>query len=227
MMDATARAWLPESALTLDAVRATLAPTLDRWATRWFVRDIADIAEVTRCAEAFAGRIELLADGKRLLIEAALATNEAPPTSANDERLLDALVDRISGDLLAQLGRAPAAGERGFAIVVALGGGPLLTLTLPEPDLVERVKAGRSPTIRERPRLTARTVAARGAAVAIEAVLGHGGLTLAELETIAVGDVVRLDRRLEEGITLRLAGSGQALAHGTLGRDGAMPAILL
>jgi flagellar motor switch/type III secretory pathway protein FliN len=61
--------------------------------------------------------------------------------------------------------------------------------------------------------------------VAIEAILGEAELTLDELYTLGVGDVIRLDRRLEDPLTLRL--SDKAVCGGFLGTSGDRKAVQL
>ena len=57
------------------------------------------------------------------------------------------------------------------------------------------------------------------------AVVGETSMSVSELAELAVDDVLVLDQRLVEPVTLVSPGSGAAVAAGSLGRSGARRAI--
>ncbi|GEM_PF-4661203 len=73
--------------------------------------------------------------------------------------------------------------------------------------------------------LTRAAEAIHGRSVSLEAVLGEAELTLDELQTLGIGDVIRLDRKLEEPLTIRL--SDAAICAGYLGTAGDRKAVQL
>ena len=61
--------------------------------------------------------------------------------------------------------------------------------------------------------------------VSVEAILGEAELTLDELQTLGIGDVIRLDRRLDEPLTVRI--SSAVACAGFLGTAGEQKAVQL
>lgn len=71
-----------------------------------------------------------------------------------------------------------------------------------------------------------RTRAIETQTVVLEAVAGEAELSLSELQTLAVGDVIRLDGRIERPIVVRLADTGP-VCRGHLGRAKGRKAVQL
>jgi len=238
-----ARAWLPDGALGLDRVRAALQTALAGWAERWFgatanvgvktvvLRETSSDPRAIRIGGSDTGpAIRLPAKGKRLLLEAVctvdLAMVELGP---NDHALIDAMATEVAEDLIAALGAGDVGGkdEVWLGLGLGLNGRDLLSIEVPRAWLAAKVRALVQPSRARPPRLTRRRAAIGDSTVALEARLGRGALSLAELHSLAIGDVVLLDRAVEQGVDLILAGSAQSLACGALGRAGTQPTICL
>jgi len=243
-MTSAARAWLPDNALGLDRARAVLEPGLAGWARRWLGEEVRlGVGSVGACeppAEPRTvriagadGRLAILLPprGKRALLEALCGVDLAAVSlGPNDHALIDAMTTEIAEDLIAALGAGdPArdADDTRLGLGLKLNGREFLTVEVPRAWFAARARA-LVPAVRTRlPRLARRRVAIGDSPVAIDAKLGRGSLSLAELRSLAPGDVVVLDRTVAEGVELVIAASSRGLAQGALGRDGAKPTIRL
>lgn len=150
-------------------------------------------------------------------------------TGAADRMILDELEATVLADLAARieqsldLAGAPGAGaedvtdplgEDGGAIVglKEVGGTAMLRLAIPQPILAGLVKSKlpRRQTSPSRPE--PRIAALGGTQVRLEARLGAAEVSLADLQTLAAGDVLVLDTRLDGMAALAVEGGVSALA---------------
>jgi len=239
-----ARAWLPDTALGLERARAVLEPALAVWAERWLgtaarvvvksvgARETSPDPRALQIGDAASGPAILLpARGKRLLLETVCAVDlAAVELGLKDHALIDAMAIGIAEDLIAALGTGDVGGEPDvvrLSLGLALNGRDLLTIEVSRPWLAAEVRTLVSPSRARSPRLARRRAAIGASPVTIDALLGRGSLSLAELHSLAPGDVVLLDRNVAQGVELVVAASARSLAHGALGRDGTQPTICL
>jgi flagellar motor switch/type III secretory pathway protein FliN len=235
------REWLPAGAFTTETLRAALAPPVEEWALCWFGAAAAWIAEgghggaqTTSVSGAARGaRVVLDGPGRRALLELALAV-ELGGASLNelDRRLLDAVADRLVEDLLERVERHlgdPAAAHRGqpeASVRLASRAGDMGFLHVAAGALVPLLKRRMARylpvgTLGDRRRTL------EAVPVAVEAVLGRVELTVDELDGLAVGDVLVLDRALDAPVDLRVGACGAPLGAGRLKKDQGRVAVHL
>ena len=104
-------------------------------------------------------------------------------------------------------------------LVVSLAdpaGRDILTLAVPADVVVPSVKAHLGPAVRRTENLPPLSEPLRAVTMAVEARVGRVELTLAELNELAVGDVLILDRRLEQTVDVAHAGTRQVFAKAML-----------
>jgi flagellar motor switch/type III secretory pathway protein FliN len=223
-------------------VKAVLAETVERWSKRWFAKAAAAIAAVHRAESAAPSsqarlvtgslaQAELNGRGKRALIEASLDVDLAGQAlSEGDHAVLEAFAGAAVQDFVALLDEKfrSAADEGGARVRIALSlaGTELLAVTLPRHVLVPamRGRLGAPRAGKETPK--SRLGALASTRVTAEAVLGHVEIALGDLNTLGVGDVVILDRALQDPVELRLS-AGQRIARGKLSRNAGRVAIQL
>lgn len=240
-----ARAWLPDNALALERVRTALDPALADWARRWLGAaarvgvDSVEARAVTPDPGAVRitgpdDRLALLVSmpGKRLLFEVACAVDlAAVALGSNDHALIEAMTTEIAEDLATTLGANETGGKIADDACLRLGltlnGRALLTIEASRAWLAGKVRALASPVRTRLPRLERRRAAIGQSRVPIDAILGRGALSLAELHSLAAGDVVLLDRAVAQGVALIVGDSSRSIAQGALGRDGVRPTICL
>jgi len=233
--------WLPQGAFCLDAVGAVLAPAIEPWSTNWFARKSAAVSSVrtyetaaapsgaaAQSVQVFAERaaVQLPPRGKRLLLDTLLALDLSQQIlSDGDRRILDHLASQVLDDLGARIDKLfeaepRFADEQFLSVGLALEGRELLVVTLPEHILIPRIKARLTKTNRVSQPLRKRLQALAGTKIVAEAVLGRADLAMNDLESMAVGDVVVLDRDLSDAIDLHLSGSAKPFTCGRLVHDG-------
>ncbi|HWA90269.1 MAG TPA: FliM/FliN family flagellar motor C-terminal domain-containing protein [Rhizomicrobium sp.] len=245
-MTQAARAWLPKSAFSLEAVGGCLTGPVTAWSDRWFARAPAAIAAVRVEEEALQAAaphgvsvngaraaLDVSGRGKRRLLEAALDLDLAEqPLAETDRRLLDAFALSIVEDLAAALDGAFAAatpdGESGTRIVstVTVGGSDVLTAAFKDVDLVPLIKK-LAPARTALPSMPSRrSEALRKTKLDLHGHLGRAEIALADLEGLGIGDVLVLDRALAEPVELRVT-QGGVLTRGRLCQNGDQFAIQL
>lgn len=240
-MTQLARAWLPDGALTPQRVEAALVDIAREWACRWFgdrsctlvlrnesgkalsnngdeIRVEGKVAAVT-----FTGR------GKRAALEAALDKRLPDDMNTDDHRLLDVYARSIAEDIVAQFDRdldtsAPLSGTT-ITFALLLAGTETCKLICDRQAVVERVRSSISATAANSSALIDRRTALGPMPLEIEGILGSVDLTLDDLENLGVGDVLILDRGLENPIPIRLCSSHMQLGRGALGNRNGHPTL--
>jgi flagellar motor switch/type III secretory pathway protein FliN len=221
-MSGKVRDWLPAGAATGRHARAHLEEKVASWSERWFAGASASLSSLAPCPAGGAtappetlriAGLALGADPRRLVL------------SEPDRDILEGLAAAIAADLAASLG-APAPGEGPEpspaeeaepAILAGASDGEgrdLLQLAVPAAALVPAIKA-RIPARTAQPlgdieRASGKTV------TRIELRLGAASLSLAELAGLGEGDVLLLDRRVEDGVEVAAAPAASAFARGAL-----------
>jgi flagellar motor switch/type III secretory pathway protein FliN len=158
-----------------------------------------------------------------------------PGDAAQTERD-KALIDQVERRLLAALAAAveeafgirgqiraepeavenPCRGDRALSAVLADEDGDTILLAIPAAAAVRFRKSRIPRPSAKRPALTPLLKAAAPATVEVEARLGGADLILADLRSLAPGDVLVLDRGLGEPADLVLAGSSLPFARGQI-----------
>lgn len=161
-----------------------------------------------------------------------LRTEAANLTEA-DRYVLDGLEQRILDDLAETLEAAlgvpgpsrsaphrpadPFAGDGGLLVSLAdPQGREVLTLAVPRSAAIGYVKASMPRISSKNAPLPPLAGALAAVAIPVEAEIGRAELSLAELNELAVGDVLVLDRRLEQAVDLVGVRSGRIFAQAAL-----------
>jgi flagellar motor switch/type III secretory pathway protein FliN len=224
--------WLPKEAFSEAALKSALSAPIEGWSKRWLARgsalvtaahraELSPTAAQSRLVSGKAAKAELAGRGKRVLLEAVLDLDLAglSPSEA-DHAVLDQLAVRIVEDLVAVLDaklRSEDPDGTRMRFAVSINGVETLAVTLPKDALVSALKGAFGPARPNRTKAQSRMRALASMPVAMEGVLGRADLALSDVEGLSVGDVVVLDRQVQEPVELRLSG-GQRVASGKLGR---------
>ena len=236
--------WLPREALRESAVTAVVAAPVEEWSHRWFVdREIttsvlrqenADGASSPKPALRFQKPgllVELPPRGKRHLLEALLDVELTTETlSEGDRHVLDVLAGEVAEDLAASLakdlGNVESGGDQ-VRIAIAIAENNVLQVSIAQHGLVPLVKRNLGRTVRPHGPLGNRLKAIHPTRLIARGVLGRVELTVTELKDLAVGDVLILDRSLNEPAELHAADSGRLIARGKLQRSGGRISVQL
>lgn len=224
--------WLPEAALSTDAVKAASAGLIARWSERWFTGRGAGISEIAikqasaspaswlrRGRSASAGFTQ---GGQDILLKAALGADVCScDLNEGDAAVLNALCDRIVDDLIATFDTVLSRGDAGdgpqLVLDIAFFDRDVLSVSFAACAAVPLVKSrmGRSAQLEPPPQT--RMLALAPTRVTTEAILGRTEIAFSELEELAPGDVLVLDRGLSEAVELRL-GADVPVGRGFLRR---------
>jgi hypothetical protein len=240
------RLWLPAVALDCVRVRAAAGEAVDAWSRAWFAGTHAVAARFEASAGQAPDRaapwrlhgagIALAASGADAVRLAGLALGadiERLVLSEADRDIVGRLSATVTADLARRLeaafGLAPAetgepsavedpfAGAGGIMFTATDGEGrPLLHAALSGAAIVPFVKGAIQMSKRRRPALARLSRAIGATGIRVEARLGSAALGLGELATLAVGDVLILDRTLDDGVALVLAPTARPFARGDL-----------
>jgi len=253
-MSGEARDWLPAAALDAPAVRRALGDAVSSWSERWLPGGrlaAAGFAAHRPGAPLPAsgwtryGTAALLAaDGLRLAGLALGTRPEGLVLSEVDRDILGRFTARIAADLASALDRAigrtpPAEGEAepvaddplpdgGLLFAIAdCAGAPVLHGAVPLAALVPFRKSLLRGERRPRPALARLGRAAGATPVRVEARLGTAVLALGDLAALGAGDVLILDRSIEQGAALALPRSSRPFARAAIAARGAEVALTL
>lgn len=227
-MTLQARSWLPDGALDDDVLLARVQGVAEAWSAYWMplprvhTDQVADPAGLSDTPDA----LRLAAPDGRVRAGASLASRlhlgmamlgvsvDRNQVGADDQSLLDALASRALQDLVDRLGATPGADAGGpdgayepgpvFQIVLAEAG-PRIEIALAR-DLAIAWRKG--PAMPTSPRTSAGCWqdAVGDQPVRIGARVGDSSLSLAEMSSLEVGDVLVLDRVIGEGLEITVDG---------------------
>ena len=255
-MSSNVREWLPAEALDGTAVRRLVGEAVALWAPNWFARPDVAAAEFKACRGAAARRatgwrvaraIGTALPSSETLRLAGLALGAEPERlvlSEADRDVIGRFTASIAGDLAGAIEAAlgldpleagfsaeaddPFAGDGGLQFSVTdRRDRPLLHVAIPSAALVPFRKGAISPTRRRASPLARLDRAFEATAVRVEARLGKAVLPLRELAGLAVGDVIILDRAVDDGAELSLRSSGRPFARGAIMPGDAEVSLLL
>lgn len=176
---------------------------------------------------------------QREFVERLLGT-PVPPGMALSPLLRD-LLDQCIRDLVVRFGARPTVGlslvrhaaTRIDATAVAYGAGalsiqPAAGVALPElvlgGELVERILAREVQPPARMPALARREMSLRAMREQIEVILGDAELTLGDIANVSVGDVIRLQAKYRDPLSVRFC-NGVQLLKADLGASGTKKAI--
>lgn len=148
-----------------------------------------------------------------------------------DKKLLDALEEKLVSALLKQLGgdvqRPPqAALILPYQFDIEIDGKPLLTVSFASQPLTNLIKRNLGQSVRAEAQLTSsRLAAAASSQVEISAILGLGKVSVRELENIAPGDVVLLDRKIGDQVLVYAPATDTRLGLAEFRREGIKTAL--
>jgi flagellar motor switch/type III secretory pathway protein FliN len=207
----SAREWLPDGALPGRALSAALEEAVERWSKAWFADRPLALRRIDSAAPAPCG-------GGTLARRALAAGAQDQAGTPADTALLAALERRILADLEetalgAVTGRRPASAEAVLSVQVGDSDGDLASVAISREAAI-RFRKGAMPAPRKRPQVAQRRRALGSVRVAVEARLGSAEVALAELRSLAPGDVIVLDRALSEPAELKVR--GRLLARATV-----------
>jgi len=253
-MSGEARDWLPAAALDAPAVRRALDHALSSWSERWLPAGRLAAAGFAAHRSGTPppasgwnryGTATLLAADEFRLAGLALGTRpEGLVLSEVDRDILGRFTARIAADLASALDRAigrnppaeadaePVAGDPlpdgGLLFAIAdAAGAPVLHGAMPLAALVPFRKSLLGGGRRPRPALARLGRAAGATPVRVEARLGAAVLALGELAALGPGDVLILDRPIDQGAALALARSGRPFARAAIAERGAEVSLTL
>jgi hypothetical protein len=223
--------WLSDAMCSIDVHAAHAGNSADSAAIRWLTADVD-----SRTALAIGSPLSWTQKVGALLAGAAELGAEGTPASPITQHLADTLLRSLAAALLQAAGAvfdparvswderaAPSLREEssrpgsGWVIVRCRFDSVDQSLLLLSPVLVSGF-IGAEPRLRKS--MPAAAVPVRRAVelqpVVLEVIAGEAELTLRDLQTLEVGDVIRLDRRLDELLRLGVLG-GEAVCSGHLG----------
>lgn len=236
--------WLPDTAFCKEAIEPLFADLIKEWSDTWFSQAAVSITMSTPgearqvATQRFAltgsaGSVELTARAKRNLQVVALGMESANTLSIQaDRHILDVFAAEIAEDLVSRLNKefankslANAGGHVGLELAVS--GNEVLFIDLSRVLVGSYLTRRRvtSPKVRER--LASRTKALGPCCVETVSVLGTVELTLRDLEGLCPGDVLVLDRSLNDAVDLKVLVSNRVIGRGRLQRDRGRTSIQL
>lgn len=244
-MSRKVREWLPAEALEGGAVPALVEGAVGAWASKWFSRAQpragsfavrAGKADVRAGGWRLAGKVGAALSAAQVLRVAGLATNAQPERlvlSETDRDIIGRLAAEIVADLARTIGTAlgldpagageadplsdPFGGGGGLQFVIGdTGGEPLADIAIPAAALIAFRKAGIPESRRRLAPLAPTAAAVEAMQVRVSARLGAATLPLGELAGLAAGDVLVLDRSVEDGAELSLGTHARPFARGEI-----------
>ncbi|MFA5599810.1 MAG: FliM/FliN family flagellar motor switch protein [Phenylobacterium sp.] len=252
-MTRDASAWLPPEVADRPIVRDRVGEAVQAWSSKWFsgvklapsrwetVRSglWAQLSEHGRVRGKTVG-LSCSDRGAMCLVAALLDAEpaELTPTEA-DRRIIEAFLEEALDDLLRALETALGSGAEtdtvrgsrkdprasGVRIGVGEAGGVLFWLGLPLSAVLPLCEASLPPPPAASQELDTRLGAVAGQEVSLQAILGSVKLQLGELGGLATGDVLILDRPLDEPFDVTIGAT--PLAGATLTQSDGWRAISL
>lgn len=240
-----------------DAVApAVVRVAISSWASKWFGRGEVEISSRAvrpgRAGPGATGWRSRGAVGTSLSAPATLrlaglaldAVPERMVLAEADRDIIGRLTAEIAADLAGAIERAlgldpptverpsrdgdPLREDGGLELGILDGAGQLLLeIAIPAASLVPRRKASLELPRRDRLPLTGVAAAIDSTAVRVGARLGTASLSLGELATLGPGDVLVLDRPIEDGASLSLLPGGRPFARASIASDDDGFALLL
>ena len=236
MSQAAVHDWLPADIALRPAVRARIEEAVAAWSADWFAGRAIGVSQVRTVARFKDGDGRRIQGGatavsysdrasKRLLDWALDVRLDQAVLTPLDQKVLDGFERRLVEALLVKLDSALAAKPATGATFGPLGGlevalsdaqsGDLLSLAVPLEAVLSLARAS-LPAPGPRGPLDDLGGALGDTDVVIDITLGQSDLRLADLRTLAAGDVLILDTPLDGAGHVTLAGTGEVFARAAL-----------
>ena len=226
--------WLPDEAIAGPVIAPILDSLLSEWSQTWFIKAHASARPLAQDNIDFgpagwrtrSGEIAIDAgDPVRAAVAAAMLGHAIviPSLQPNDRVIVDHLANRCLDDLLERLsdlvgGQSESAAPVGARLeaqdwrqweIIIDRGGRAIRLALSSPAMVAIIK-------RQLPEAPAVSVASLSSALdsqktRVSLLLGRCSLKLKEVEGLGAGDVLILDRDMDDPIDLAVAGETASL----------------
>jgi hypothetical protein len=231
-LSSTAWNWLPDGALASPDLLGRVDGAVAEWSGRWF-KDHRLVRQRLQYASAPASP-PAVASTARFSIRATPAAVEVLTGHAldadlsrlekgeSDQTIIDALSEVLLRDLAAALdavfgmdGASPAAADPSGGVLIELtdeDGRRAVVIETSRAVLAAARLAGLSERTRRGPPLASIGTAVADVPVTLSASVGSATITLPEARRLAVGDVIVLDRPLDQPIDLVSASGGSAVA---------------
>lgn len=250
-----ARDWLPVEAAATEAVRAMLEACVAEWSNKWVKEGRFELLGLELAKEPdsafhhgwqFPGGpvgVAMEDEASRL---AALPIGAKPGTlnfSKTDLRIVQDFGRMLMADLVAIVeGSLPAAStagapstsildvfEGGGGVLVDVGtpGSPMLKLAIPMWALAQLCKSSVGQSSRSKEGMGTLVKALGETRLAVTCSVGQASVPLGDLAELSCGDVLILDRTVEEGALLAVTDSDGALARGALSEAGGAISIVI
>jgi len=226
-MSTTVRSWLPSTAIQPEALGLPLGGVVQSWGEHWFVNEEASLvalyqddwpaAETTGWRTLDGASIALTAAGRCAVASGMLGRSIAPHAlQPNDRVLVDRLASECADDLVRRIARvasgaAPADRIRAMPLdpedcswwqVSLSGSRPLFRLATNRETAVGLARSLLPPA--RRAAVGSVRSALANQPVSVSVALGRCKMNLAELESLAPGDVLVADRSTEAPLELLL-----------------------
>ena len=237
--------WLPESALDDPSLAEAVSPSLAEFSVNWFTSGMLRAGGRWRREEpgfpSASNRVQTAASGHRLLVADCAPTelasallgrviSERELRTSADHSVVDALCNAALNDLGARLSKA--LGDRPGEYILRPGEDRwTMALAIVDSEPFAWVEASASLLVALRQRSISKQrrgarpdpplSSLRSQAIVMTAILGHGRAALSDLQQLATGDVIPLDKPVGEALDLALndhkvgAKAGQLTESGT------------
>jgi flagellar motor switch/type III secretory pathway protein FliN len=221
-------------------VQAALEDVVAEWSRRWFSQGVAGPVarrdrerQLAASAEQLqvAGEqvsVRLSGRGRRQLLEAALCENlGSRALNPADHQLLETFSRRVAEDLVERIDSALSNSrsdkeprETSVELGISLNGREICSIHCVEEALLPLIRLQLGEPAGQALPLQQRMAALGPVRFEVESVLGRVELAADDLEGLAIGDVLILDRSVHAPVELCISGVGHILGRGRLGRDG-------
>lgn len=229
-MTGQSRAFLPAGALTEERISHAIADPLDTWSRTYFAAADIDVCGVqkqeSRAPDTSTGpdartSFSLTVPGRRRLLETALGESlDGKIMHEADRQLLDAFADRLVSELVELFDRAltPVQGPS-LTLDISIDGRPIGHLTVSHQAIITRVRRALPTKVDRTAFVQSRLGTVAQLEIPVEGVLGRSRLTVEDASGLAVGDVLILDRGLEQDAEVRVCQDRVLVARGRLVPD--------
>ena len=244
-MTQTTRSWLPPEALDRGPVREALGGAIADWSSRWFRGHVAEATTYLPLRVSPSQEGGWRFPGQSIGLAASRSAMDRLMAWTLDVRLPDGhrtprdreVLDHVEASLLADLAEgletglglpheprhealltASAFDEFG-GLVVQIGddhGALLVSVAVPLDAALPLARAGVVKNGKIRPPLTPMRQALADTPLVVDAILGQAELLLSDLQGLALGDTLILDRALNDAADLTLNGAAAVFARAKL-----------
>lgn len=235
---AEAQSWLPREALNDPRLGKSLSEIIDAWASHWFAIDAPKLADLRLDPKepTFGGGdrhwqnmepgvdFSIPAQGAERMVELALDLDAKSEQAAlKDNPVLQSFHAMLLADLTKRLSREardrePCSDQRPDGAIFQVrtsSNETLLSVRLSRAYLITLRKTF-APASSRRPLSSRLSDGVKDASVRVEVRVGTASLSLSDVRNLARGDVVPLNARIADGVTLHIPNDTHAFARATM-----------